>query len=117
MRFALELMQKIKAFKNKAVVLGDMFELGDDSVKLHSELGRIIKRNKIDLVLTTGELMKNLDAELKKLEVESIHFDDRKELAKYLEAFKFAGFAMLVKGSRGMHMEEFSKIIETKAQV
>jgi len=117
MRFALELMQKIKAFKNKAVVLGDMFELGDDGVKLHSELGRIIKRNKIDLVLTTGELMKNLDAELKKLEVESIHFDDRKELAKYLEAFKFAGFAMLVKGSRGMHMEEFSKIIETKAQV
>jgi UDP-N-acetylmuramoyl-tripeptide--D-alanyl-D-alanine ligase len=117
MRYAIELMPKVKTFKKRIAILGDMFELGDEGVKLHSELGRIVKRNKIDLVITIGELMKNLDSELKKLEVESIHFDNRKDLAEYLKAFKFPGYVVLVKGSRGMQMEEFSKIIETKARV
>lgn len=117
MRYAIELMPKIKSYKKRIAILGDMFELGDEGVKLHSELGRIIKRNKIDLVITIGELMKNLDVELKKLEVESIHFDNRKDLTEYLKAFKFPGYVVLVKGSRGMQMEEFSKIIETKARV
>jgi len=115
MRYAIELMPKIKAYKKKIAVLGDMFELGDESAKLHSELGRIIRRNKIDLVVTIGESMKNLDSELKKLEVESIHFDNRKDLADYLNTFKFPGHVVLLKGSRGMRMEEFSKIIESKA--
>jgi UDP-N-acetylmuramoyl-tripeptide--D-alanyl-D-alanine ligase len=115
MRYAIELMPKIKAYKQKIAVLGDMFELGDESAKLHAELGRIIRRNKIDLVVTIGESMKNLDSELKKLEVESVHFDNRKDLADYLNTFKFPGYVVLVKGSRGMQMEEFSKIIESKA--
>ena len=71
MRYAIELMQKIKVYKKRIAVLGDMFELGDEGVKLHSELGRIIKRNKIDLVVTIGELMKNLDSELKKLKLKA----------------------------------------------
>jgi len=115
MRYAIELMQKIKTYKNRIAILGDMFELGEEGVKLHAELGRVIKRNKLDLVITIGELMKNLDNELKKLDVESIHFNSREELAKYLKEFKFPGNIVLVKGSRGMQMEEFSKIIETKA--
>jgi UDP-N-acetylmuramoyl-tripeptide--D-alanyl-D-alanine ligase len=115
MRHAIELMPKIKGYKKKIAVLGDMFELGEDSAKLHSELGRIIKRNKIDLIVTIGELMKNLDSELIKLKVDCIHFDNRKDIAEYLKAFKLHGYVVLVKGSRGMQMEEFSKIIETKA--
>ena len=115
MRHAREFMPKIKGYKKKIAVLGDMFELGEDSAKLHSELGRIIKRNKIDLIVTIGELMKNLDSELIKLKVDCIHFDNRKDIAEYLKAFKLHGYVVLVKGSRGMQMEEFSKIIETKA--
>lgn len=115
MRYAIELMSKIKSFKKKIAVLGDMFELGEDSTKLHSEISRVIKRNKIDQVITIGEMMKNLDSELKKIDLESIHFDDRKGLADYLKKFSFAGYVVLVKGSRGMMMEEFSKIIESKA--
>lgn len=110
MRYAIELMPKIKTFKNRIAILGDMFELGDESVKLHSELGRVIKRNKIDIVVTIGELMKNLDLELKKLEIESIHFDSREELTEYLSKYKYPGYVVLVKGSRGMQMEEFSKL-------
>ncbi len=117
MRHVIELMPKIKAYNKRIAVLGDMLELGDESAKLHSELGRIIKRNKIDLTITIGESIKNLDSELKKLKVESIHFDNRKDLAEYLKAFKFPGYIVLVKGSRGMQMEEFLKIIETKAHV
>jgi UDP-N-acetylmuramoyl-tripeptide--D-alanyl-D-alanine ligase len=115
MRYAIELLPMIKGYKKKIAVLGDMFELGEESAKLHSELGRIIKRNKIDLTVSIGESMKNLDSELKKLKVESIHFDSREELAGYLSSFNFSGSVVLVKGSRGMKMEEYIKIIETKA--
>ena len=115
MRFAIELLPMIKSYKKKIAVLGDMFELGEESAKLHAELGRIIKRNKIDLTVSIGEAMKNLDSELKKLKVESIHFDRREDLADYLSSFNFPGSVVLVKGSRGMKMEEFTKIIETKA--
>jgi UDP-N-acetylmuramoyl-tripeptide--D-alanyl-D-alanine ligase len=115
MRYAIELLPKIKSFKKKIAVLGDMLELGEESPKLHAEISRVIRRNKIDQVITIGELMKNLDSELKKIDVESIHFDDRKALTYYLKKFNFAGCVVLVKGSRGMQMEEFSKIIESKA--
>jgi UDP-N-acetylmuramoyl-tripeptide--D-alanyl-D-alanine ligase len=115
MRYAIEMLPKIKTYKNRIAILGDMFELGDEGAKLHSELGRIIKRNKIDMVVTIGDLMKNLDSELKKSDIESIHFDNRKDLTEYLKAFKFPGYVVLVKGSRGMQMDEFSKLIETKA--
>jgi UDP-N-acetylmuramoyl-tripeptide--D-alanyl-D-alanine ligase len=116
-RYAIEIMPKIKAYNNRIAILGDMLELGDESAKLHAELGRIIKRNKIDLTVTIGDSMKNLDSELKKLKVESIHFDNRKDCSEYLKTFKFHGYVVLVKGSRGMQMEEFLKIIETKAHV
>jgi UDP-N-acetylmuramoyl-tripeptide--D-alanyl-D-alanine ligase len=115
MRYAIELMPKIKKYKKRIAVLGDMFELGEESVKLHLELARILKRNKIDLVVSIGVHMGSLHSELKKMEVESIHFDNRQDLVQYLKTFKFPGYVVLVKGSRGMQMEEFSKLIEMKA--
>ena len=87
-----------------------MFELGDEGAKSHSELGRIIKRNKIDLVVTTGELMKNLDSELKKIKIESVHFDNRKGLAEYLKALSFSDSVVLVKGQEECIWKSFQKL-------
>lgn len=49
------------------------------------------------------------------MDVESMHFTDRKCMEKTLAEFNFKGSVILVKGSRGMKMEEFVKIIENKA--
>ncbi len=115
MKYALELMPKIKMYEKKIAVLGDMFELGESGEKLHIELARIIKRNKVNKVFSIGNLMASLDSELKKIDVESIHFTERKYLEKELAKYNFSNSVVLVKGSRGMKMEDFVKIIESKA--
>jgi len=114
MRYAIDLMCGFNNYNRKIAVLGDMFELGDQSAKLHTELFKIVKRDKIDLVITIGSMMKNLDSEIKKAHMEGAHFDERAELIKFLKGFDFSNAVVLVKGSRGMKMEEFAKVIEDK---
>src|SRR5690606_15553991 len=114
MKASIELLSKIKIYKKKIAVLGDMFELGNNSEKFHKALASIIKKNKIDEVHTTGKLMKYLHNSLQKSKVVSKYFADRKSLAEFVSQHDFSGSVILVKGSRGMKMEEFVKIIKEK---
>jgi UDP-N-acetylmuramoyl-tripeptide--D-alanyl-D-alanine ligase len=112
MRYAIELLARIKTYRKKIAVLGDMFELGEHGVKEHKKLASLIYRNKIYAVYTTGSLMKNLNQELVNLKIETKHFEDRDQLKQHLKENLFQDSVVLVKGSRGMKMEEFIKIIE-----
>ncbi len=111
MKYAIDLMPAFKNCRRRIAVLGDMFELGEQSAKLHAELSKVIKRNKIDYAILTGDMMTNLELELKKNGTESVLIKDREELRKFLAGFDFSNSVVLVKGSRGMKMEEFAKII------
>ncbi len=115
MKSAFNLVRSINLYKKKILVLGDMFELGKDSVRLHEELAKEIFKNKISSVYTIGSLMNNLNKVLKSQKIESKHFRNRESLKSFLSHFDFAGSVVLVKGSRGMRMEEFEQIIEKKA--
>lgn len=106
---SLELLHFIQAEK-KIIVLGDMFELGENKVKMHRDLAGSIKKYEIDEVLLVGSLMKNLAQELKINSVK--YFKDRKELGEYLKKIELDQSAVLVKGSRGMKMEEFVNILK-----
>lgn len=114
MKASIELLSKINIYKKKIAVLGDMFELGNNSEKFHKALSSIIKKNKVDEVYTTGKLMKHLHSSLQKSKVVSKYFADRKSLAEFVSQYDFTGSVVLVKGSRGMKMEEFVKIIKEK---
>jgi UDP-N-acetylmuramoyl-tripeptide--D-alanyl-D-alanine ligase len=112
MKFAIELLNKMKSYPKKIAVLGDMFELGDAEEKLHKDLAAVIKRNKIDIVLTIGNRMKFLHEALKITKTETQHFNKRENLKKYLLNLDKSGAVILVKGSRGMKMEEFVSSME-----
>jgi len=112
MKFSLELLGKISAYGNKIAVLGDMFELGKDEIKLHKKLHSLILENKIDSVYTVGSRMKHLSLLMKKPNLEIKHFDSRKTLKSFLNKKNFSNSVVLVKGSRGMRMEEFVQTIE-----
>ncbi len=114
MKHAFELLAKIKFYGRKIAVLGDMFELGDQSAKLHLELARHIKRNGIDSVYTIGNFMKKLNSVLNENRINNIHFRNRQELNKFLNRLHLDNSVVLVKGSRGMKMEEFVKTIESR---
>ena len=54
MKGAIEVLGKYK--ERKIAVLGDMLELGGFSESLHKEIGKIIKTNNIDILVTIGNL-------------------------------------------------------------
>ncbi|GBD86332.1 UDP-N-acetylmuramoyl-tripeptide--D-alanyl-D-alanine ligase [bacterium BMS3Abin03] len=111
---AIELVNKIKTFNRKVLVLGDMFELGKDKIKLHRSLSSVIAKNKIDEVYSIGSGMKALNDALNKKRVVNKHFRTRKLLRKFLGELDLNNSVILIKGSRGMRMEEFLKIIEDR---
>lgn len=112
MKLALQLLSQISRFNKRIAVLGDMFELGKRSKALHEELADVIVKNKIDSVYLIGKMMKHLHKKLKSGKIEAIHFNDRDSLNTFLKNKSFSNSLVLVKGSRGMKMEEFVGTIQ-----
>jgi UDP-N-acetylmuramoyl-tripeptide--D-alanyl-D-alanine ligase len=112
MRVALENILNIKA-KNKVVILGDMFELGDLTVEEHKSIGRTTFKAGFQEVIFCGESMKYAKAE----NDNSRYFKTRSELEKYIQNHIFEDSLILIKGSRGMALEVIAeKIKESRNQ-
>jgi len=111
---AVDTLNRIKLYKNKIIVLGDVFELGNKSLKIHKELEKIFKPSMNLIVLTVGNMMQHLVKELRKKKIRSIHFFLREALSLYLQYEELENSVILVKGSRGMKMEDFVNILEKR---
>ncbi len=109
---AIKLLANIRSRKNKIVVLGDMLELGNKSIKLHKDLAKEINKMKNTSVLTIGKFTKELSASLKNTIALKKHFKNRKSLKRFLEQIDVNDSVFLVKGSRGMRMEEFVQTLK-----
>ncbi|UCF06683.1 MAG: UDP-N-acetylmuramoyl-tripeptide--D-alanyl-D-alanine ligase [bacterium] len=97
------------------LVIGDMLELGDHSIKLHAEVGVHCGRAGVDGIFTLGaetvELSRAAAAQRRAPGAIS-HFLGVETLAEYLNGLLSEGDAVLVKGSRGMHMERVIEELE-----
>ena len=93
----------------RIAVLGDMLELGAFSEQLHRQIGAAVAENDVSLLFTYGVLSAATADEAKKHGVAVEHFRDPAALAVAVRGILREDDAVLVKGSRGMHME---KIIE-----
>jgi UDP-N-acetylmuramoyl-tripeptide--D-alanyl-D-alanine ligase len=94
--------------KRKIAVLGDMLELGEDSVKYHISAGKQVVDNGFDILVTVGPLSEQMAEGARKtgMPQDRIHtFQDSQETAKYLISFLEHRDLILVKGSRGIKME------------
>ncbi|MFZ5948462.1 MAG: UDP-N-acetylmuramoyl-tripeptide--D-alanyl-D-alanine ligase [Stygiobacter sp.] len=111
---ALNVIRTIKTYKNKIAILGDVYELGKQAKKIHKELSKLFYENEEIIVLTIGEMMKYLHKELKKKKIKTIHFNERDELNLYLKYEEVENSVILIKGSRGMKMEEFLNTLKTR---
>ncbi len=87
---------------NKTVVLGDMGELGLNEEEYHIQTGKFLENFKCDYVLTTGELAKYI----KPKNIQTIHFENKHELAEFIKKNLPAGENILLKASRFMKFEE-----------
>ena len=98
MAHAIESFSKIKG--SKAVILGDMFELGSNALDEHKKIVEIVKNNKIDKSYFIGTYFFNSHDN-----TESLFFYKTKENF-YDDVKKINEKQILIKGSRGMKMEE-----------
>jgi len=94
--------------KRKIAILGDMLELGEYSVRDHRNIGRCIKKLKVDLLITVGNKAVDIkeSSELKN----SFWFDssDKAQEIKTIIGQK-PGDVILIKGSQGVRMERITK--------
>lgn len=114
MKASLSLLSKIKPSYKKIAVLGDMFELGSQSKKLHQEIGSFINELKIDEVYTVGKLSENIYKSLNGRVPVKKHFKEKPFLLKTIKKSDFKRSVILIKGSRGMKMEEIFSALEEK---
>ncbi len=84
----------------RIAVLGDMYELGKDGARLHKELALPLQAADVQLVYTSGPLMKNLYDALP-AEKRGGHEDDHTKLAEIVPGVLVPGDVVMVKGSRG----------------
>jgi UDP-N-acetylmuramoyl-tripeptide--D-alanyl-D-alanine ligase len=89
------------------LILGDMAELGEDSLEEHRELEAWIRTLNVDQVLLVGPHFHGICEPSSSLSV----FRDRKELEEYLRQKRPAGFLVLVKGSRVMELEKLEPLL------
>ncbi|WP_138268475.1 UDP-N-acetylmuramoyl-tripeptide--D-alanyl-D-alanine ligase [Anaerofustis stercorihominis] len=109
LREALGLLKNISGNNRKVAVLGDMFELGEKSEKLHFECGKDIVQNEVDFLITAGEHSRQIGegAVYYGFEKKNIkHFDSKDDLMKQIEKLTFKGDYILFKASRGMAFED-----------
>lgn len=90
----------------KLALLGDMRELGADSVAEHEKIVRKVIANGFEAMFVGDEFRKALEA----LGAEGFKwFAGSEELAAHLAAHKMESATILVKGSRGIQMEKVLK--------
>ncbi len=88
--------------KNTAVMLGDMLELGETAKEEHQEILKMAKSKGFGLYVFVGPLFKSVCPENDNTKV----FDHVEEAAKWLAANPLKAYKILVKGSRGIAMEQ-----------
>jgi len=111
---ALQTLANARVSGNRIAVLADMRELGEVAPAEHRRVGEHVKKLGINYLLTFGDLSRQI------YEAAGIpnafHYDQKNMLAEYLAELIAPGDAVLIKGSRGMKMEDVVFFLEERLQ-
>ncbi|WP_308862427.1 glutamate ligase domain-containing protein [Paenibacillus radicis (ex Xue et al. 2023)] len=108
-RAAIETFEELQGYNRKFLVLGDMLELGELEKQFHREIGESINPDKVDYLFTLGELAKEMAIEATKKFKNTDRvkaFQHKKEAIQEIRKIIRSQDILLVKGSRGMQLEE-----------
>jgi UDP-N-acetylmuramoyl-tripeptide--D-alanyl-D-alanine ligase len=106
MRVAIDNFQRLAA-ENKVIILGDMFELGEESAAEHREILHIINELKDVKVYTAGPYFYEAAQEFRNIK----RYQSTDELKFALAENSLSNATILVKGSRGMKLETVVEIL------
>lgn len=114
MRASLDVLCHMETEGKRIAVLGDMFELGENSEQYHYEVGEYISKLPINELVVVGERAKNICQAVRdsKCAIKTYEFSDNEEAVMYLLATLMPEDIILVKGSNGMHMNEIVSLLK-----
>jgi UDP-N-acetylmuramoyl-tripeptide--D-alanyl-D-alanine ligase len=105
MKMSIESFAAIKA-ENKICILGDMLELGDKSEEEHIKIHKVLSDNNIKNVYLTGPIFSKVSAGFR-----FKTFRDVIRLKEFLKTKPVKGNHILIKGSRGMALEQIYDLL------
>lgn len=99
--------------KQKTAVVGDMYELGDDEVVFHENLGKDFNSLNFQRLITVGKLAEKLGAAAVADGFDSdswFHAENAHEAGDYIKRENIGG-VLIFKGSRGVGLEKAVEVI------
>ena len=85
------------------LVLGDMGELGKDSIKYHKQIGEFLSQYSDIQLYTIGNLARYI---ARNTTLNSVEFENNEQCAKYIIENAPKGATILLKASRSMKFEQ-----------
>lgn len=97
----------------KAVILGDMFELGAEELALHREVGHYAALARLEKLVFIGPLAKEMYEGARMLRAMPEYYPDKTAFLAAHKPEDFRDMTVLVKASHGMQFEEIVAWLET----
>jgi len=98
MMFAIRSFIKLKTNFEKVIILGDMLELGSETIKFHKEIVEYLHLKNIKNCILVGDIFHKVSCDF-------IKFKSKEQLVKNLSKEKNKQKLILIKGSRKMKLE------------
>lgn len=108
-KYAIETFMGLPQNGKKILVLGDMKELGKDSLYHHREIGKFLNKKRDLHILLYGSQVEHTKEEITENPV--LLFSTKEKLIDYLKDILREGDSILVKGSRALEMETIVEAI------
>ncbi len=110
LKIALDFLESQKQYKNKTLILSDIFQSGLSNEELYSKVAQLIKNNKINRVIGIGETISTFKHKF-------INCNTFKSTADFFLNFNNLNFineTILIKGARHFQFEEIVAALEEK---
>jgi UDP-N-acetylmuramoyl-tripeptide--D-alanyl-D-alanine ligase len=112
---ALDVLKSMDSGTRKIAVLADMLEMGPTSIEMHHSIGTYAAEAGVDRLFAYGELAKEYAKGMNDIvKGNGEYFSDKQALIDRLKTYIKPGDFILVKGSRGMKMEEIIYALSTE---
>lgn len=119
MKAALDVLNKRQCAGRKIAVLGDMFELGENTSDYHKVVGSYINELSlkegskcIDELITIGNESKNISDMVDTEGIAVNHFNDKDDAVKYIKEILKEGDVITFKASNGMRFFDLVELIK-----
>lgn len=110
LKIALDFLESQKQYKNKTVILSDIFQSGLSNEELYSKVAQLITSNKINRVIGIGETI----AAFKNKFANCIAFKNTADFFLNFNYLNFSNETILIKGARHFRFEDIVAALEEK---